>query len=177
MGWRAWRRSLLLPVGGEVFPLTLPFIELRDKNKGIVPRNGAIRRRYRARRRSAPPSRRTPDAIPEETGGTVNEANKQRCGITFSTNAMMTGPGHLRDHAVLQFARLELEAPQPQKVSTVERRSESIREALLIPGIGSQQLMIFSARLVRIRNTALCHIDCYQTRPSARNPAQIGHHS
>src|SRR5271155_3062433 len=26
-GWRAWQKSLLLPVAGEVFLLTLPFIE------------------------------------------------------------------------------------------------------------------------------------------------------
>jgi len=27
VGWRAWQKSLLLPVAGEFFPLTLPFIE------------------------------------------------------------------------------------------------------------------------------------------------------
>ncbi len=29
VGWRAWQKSMLLPVAGEVFLLTLPFIERR----------------------------------------------------------------------------------------------------------------------------------------------------
>src|SRR5271156_3731230 len=31
VGWRAWQRSLLLPVAGEFFLLTLPSIEIRPQ--------------------------------------------------------------------------------------------------------------------------------------------------
>ncbi len=36
VGWRAWQTSLLLPVAGEVFPLTLPFIERRYRKIGVL---------------------------------------------------------------------------------------------------------------------------------------------
>src|SRR5258706_8276285 len=35
-GWRAWQKSLLLPVVGEVFPLTLPFIERAYRRSEIA---------------------------------------------------------------------------------------------------------------------------------------------
>ena len=35
MGWRAGQKSLLLPVAGEVFLLTLPFIERRYRRSAI----------------------------------------------------------------------------------------------------------------------------------------------
>src|SRR5271156_6773850 len=35
IGWRAWQKSLLLPVAGEIFLLTLPFIERRYRPCGF----------------------------------------------------------------------------------------------------------------------------------------------
>ena len=37
MGWRVGQKSLLLPVAGEFFPLTLPFIEQPLPEKVSVP--------------------------------------------------------------------------------------------------------------------------------------------
>ena len=36
LGWRAWQTSMLLPVAGEVFLLTFPFIERRYRKFGVL---------------------------------------------------------------------------------------------------------------------------------------------
>ena len=38
-GWRAWQKSLLLPVAGEIFLLTLPFIERPYRKLTLVTGN------------------------------------------------------------------------------------------------------------------------------------------
>jgi hypothetical protein len=36
MGWRDRQKSLLLPVAGEIFLLTLPFIERRNRTSEVM---------------------------------------------------------------------------------------------------------------------------------------------
>src|SRR5713101_8482294 len=76
-GWRAWRTSSLLPVAGEVFLLTLPFIEranrpcglrrkpdraldvrFRDFLAGLCQRHSSLIRRLRPQGPCRPESRR-----------------------------------------------------------------------------------------------------------------------
>ncbi len=38
-GWRAWQKSLLLPVAGEIFLLTLPFIERSYRPSKVLVRH------------------------------------------------------------------------------------------------------------------------------------------
>ena len=39
MGWRDWQKSWLLPVVGEIFLLTLPFIERRYRTCEVLVRD------------------------------------------------------------------------------------------------------------------------------------------
>jgi hypothetical protein len=48
MGWRAGQKSLLLPVAGEFFPLTLPFIERAYRRCEVLLRQLSDYPTYRA---------------------------------------------------------------------------------------------------------------------------------
>jgi hypothetical protein len=83
VGWRAGQKSLLLPVAGEVFPLTLPFIERRAKTQE------PLNMTWAGKQSEQPRSFQSPERYLLLTFPFIERANR-RC--RFASTSRATGP-------------------------------------------------------------------------------------